>query len=97
MGDVNLALSETFAVRAVGRARDADTYVEHVPDDRVVFAPSLRWQPTPDTDVTLLGLYQEDDGGSTSQFLPIVGTFRSNGNTPKPDRYLFFADRKSVV
>jgi iron complex outermembrane receptor protein len=90
LGDVNLALSDTFAIRAVGRVRDADTYVKHVPDDRVMFAPSLRWQPTPDTDITLLGLYQEDDGGSTAQFLPIVGTLRDNPNNPEQlDPYLF--------
>ena len=41
-------------------------------------APSIRWQPTPDTDIILTGLYQEDDTGSTSQFLPIVGTFLPN-------------------
>ncbi|WP_257543996.1 TonB-dependent siderophore receptor [Sphingopyxis sp. DBS4] len=78
LGDFNLALADNLAVRFVGRARDADTYVDHVPDDRVMFAPSIRWQPTPDTDVVLTGLYQEDDTGSTSQFLPIVGTFRPN-------------------
>ncbi|WP_428630399.1 TonB-dependent siderophore receptor [Sphingopyxis sp.] len=78
LADVNLALSDNFAIRAVGRAREADTYVDHVPDDRVMFAPSLRWQPTPDTDIVLTGLYQEDDTGSTSQFLPIVGTFLPN-------------------
>lgn len=90
MGDVNLALSDTLAIRAVGRARDADTYVDHVPDDRVFFAPSIRWQPTPDTDVTLTGLYQEDDSGSTSQFLPIVGTFLPNPNNPANlDRFTF--------
>lgn len=78
LGDVNLALADNLAVRFVGRARDADTYVDHVPDDRVMLAPSIRWQPTPDTDIVLTGLYQEDDTGSTSQFLPIVGTFRPN-------------------
>ncbi len=90
LADVNLALSDSFAIRAVGRARDADTYVDHVPDDRVMFAPSLRWMPTPDTDVVLTGLYQEDDTGSTSQFLPIIGTFRPNPGAPGPlDRYTF--------
>lgn len=90
LGDVNLALSDTFAIRAVGRVRDADTYVEHVPDDRVMFAPSIRWQPTPDTSIVLTGLYQEDDGGSTPQFLPIVGTLRDNPNNPdRLDPYLF--------
>ncbi|GGJ47871.1 ferrisiderophore receptor [Sphingopyxis bauzanensis] len=90
LADVNLALSDSFAIRAVGRARDADTYVDHVPDDRVMFAPSLRWKPTPDTDIVLTGLYQEDDTGSTSQFLPIIGTFRPNPGAPGPlDRYTF--------
>lgn len=78
LGDLNLALTDNLAIRAVARVRDADTYVANVPDDRVLFAPSIRWQPTPRTDVVLTGLYQEDDTGSTSQFLPIVGTFRPN-------------------
>lgn len=90
LGDVNLALADNLAVRFVGRARDADTYVDHVPDDRVMFAPSIRWQPTPDTDVVLTGLYQEDDTGSTSQFLPIIGTFRPNTVAGQQlDRYTF--------
>ena len=65
--------------------------MKHVPDDRVLFAPSIRWQPTPDTDVVLTGLYQEDDTGSTSQFLPIVGTFLPNADYPagRLDRYTF--------
>lgn len=89
--DVNLALADNLAIRAVGRVRNADTYVDHVPDDRVMFAPSIRWQPTPDTDIVLTGLYQEDDTGSTSQFLPIVGTFRPNTANPSGqlDRYTF--------
>ncbi|WBQ15236.1 TonB-dependent siderophore receptor [Sphingobium yanoikuyae] len=90
MGDVNVALADNLAVRFVGRVRDADTYVDHVPDDRVMFAPSVRWQPTPDTDIVLTGLYQEDDTGSTSQFLPIVGTFMPNNVAGEQlDRYTF--------
>lgn len=90
LGDVNIALSDTLAIRGVARVRDSDTYVDHVPDDRVMFAPSIRWQPTPDTDLVLTGLYQKDKTGSTSQFLPIVGTFRPNRVAGKQlDRYLF--------
>ena len=91
LGDVNLAIADHLAIRAVGRVRDADTYIDHVPDDRVMFAPSIRWQPTPDTDVLLTGLYQKDDSGSTSQFLPIVGTFRPNPGAPgrlDPDTFV---------
>ncbi|WP_375195213.1 TonB-dependent siderophore receptor [Sphingobium sp.] len=90
MGDVNIALADNLAIRAVARVRDSGTFVDHVPDDRVMFAPSIRWQPTPDTDIVLTGLYQEDDTGSTSQFLPIVGTFRPNPVAGKQlDRYTF--------
>src|SRR3546814_10117766 len=41
--------------------------------------------------VVLTGLYQEDDTGSTSQFLPIVGTFRPNPANPggRLDPYTF--------
>ncbi|PZO76921.1 MAG: TonB-dependent siderophore receptor [Sphingomonas taxi] len=91
LGDINLALGDTLAIRAVGRVRDADTFIDHVPDDRVMFAPSIRWQPTPDTDLILTGLYQKDDTGSTSQFLPIVGTFAPNPDNPggRLDPYTF--------
>jgi len=91
LGDINLALSDTLAVRAAGRVRDADTFIDHVPDDRVMFAPSIRWQPTPDTDLILTGLYQKDVTGSTSQFLPIVGTFAPNPDNPggRLDPYTF--------
>lgn len=90
LGDVNYALSDSLAVRIVGRVRDADTYVEHVPDNRIMFAPSIRWKPTPDTDVVLTGLYQKDKTGSTSQFLPIVGTFLPNPGAPRElDMYTF--------
>tara|TARA_R110000868_G_scaffold168355_2_gene403048 strand:+ start:177 stop:2318 length:2142 start_codon:yes stop_codon:yes gene_type:complete len=91
LADLNLALADNLAIRAVGRVRDADTYVDHAPDDRVMFAPSIRWQPTPDTDIVLTGLYQKDETGSTSQFLPIVGTFRPNPANPsgRLDRYTF--------
>lgn len=91
LADINLALTDNLAIRGVARVRDSDTYVDHVPDDRVMFAPSIRWQPTPDTDLVLTGLYQEDDTGSTSQFLPVVGTFRPNTAYPQGrlDPYTF--------
>lgn len=89
LGDINAVVSDRLAIRLVGRVRDADTYVKYVPDDRVLISPSIRWQPTETTDLTLLGLYQEDDTGSTSQFLPIVGTLRENPGNPRLPRYLF--------
>lgn len=80
MADLTGEITGGLAGRIVARVRDADTQTDHVPDDRVMIAPSLRWRPSDATDVTLVGLYQEDDGGSTAQFLPLVGTILPNPN-----------------
>ena len=84
LADVTGPLSDTLAVRAVARVRDSGTQTDDVPDDRVMFAPSIKWAPDMNTDLTLIGLYQEDDGGSTTQFLPLVGTIFPNPNGPLP-------------
>ena len=89
LADVNGVAGDTLAARIVARVRDADTYVDHVPDDRVMIAPSVTWQPGSATDVTLLGLYQDDHTGSSANFLPIVGTLRDNPGNPRLPRYLF--------
>ena len=78
--DVTGPLSDTIAARLVARVRDADSQTDYVPDDRVMVSPSITFKPSPDTDFTLIGLYQEDDSGSTSQFLPLVGTILPNPN-----------------
>ncbi|MCT8002702.1 TonB-dependent siderophore receptor [Sphingomonas sanguinis] len=89
LADINGVVSDTLAARIVTRVRDADTYVDHVPDDRVMVAPSVTWRPSLQTDVTLLGLYQKDQTGSTANFLPIIGTLRDNPGNPRLPRYLF--------
>ncbi|MBT2132968.1 TonB-dependent siderophore receptor [Croceibacterium sp. LX-88] len=85
MADYTGPISDDVAFRVVARARDADTQTDHVPDDRVLFAPSLTWAPDMDTSITFLGMYQEDDGGSTAQFLPLVGTILPNPNGQLPN------------
>ena len=60
-----------FLYRIVGLARNADTQVDHVKDDARIFMPSFTWQPTDATSLTLLLNVQENDGGSTFQFLPL--------------------------
>jgi iron complex outermembrane receptor protein len=89
LGDVTGTITDGLAGRLVVRVRDADTFIKHVPDNRVMIAPSLRWQPAVGTDITLLGLYQNDHTGSTSQFLPIVGTLYDNPGNPRLPRTLF--------
>lgn len=66
--------------RIVGVARDADTQVDYVENDRKLIAPSLTFRPTSDTSITLLTEFREDDQGSTAQFLPHSGTVRPNVN-----------------
>lgn len=83
--DLTGPLGDAVAGRIVARVRDSDTQTDFVPDDRVMVSPSITFRPSPDTDFTLIGLYQEDDGGSTSQFLPLVGTILPNPNGRLPN------------
>jgi len=60
--------------RLVAVGRDSGTQVDHVADERVVLAPSLTWRPSPNTSLTLQGLYQKDKSGSLIGFFPWQGT-----------------------
>lgn len=53
---------QTVQYRLVGMGRLANTQVEHVKNDRVYIAPSVTWQPTADTRLTLLTSYQRNKG-----------------------------------
>lgn len=84
--DLTGALNEdgTLMYRMVALARKSDTQVEYVPDDRFVFAPSITWQPSARTSFTLLGLWQNDESGSSSQFFPWEGVALPNPNGMLP-------------
>lgn len=69
--------------RFVGVAREAGTQVDHVDNDRIFLAPSLTFRPTVDTNITLLGTWRKDHGGSVQQFLPHEGTLFPNAITGK--------------
>ncbi len=69
--------SGTFLYRLVGVARDSETQVDYVDDNALVFQPSLTWQPDSDTSLTLLANIQDNEGGSTLQFLPNEGALLS--------------------
>ena len=88
LADITGPIGDTVAGRVVARVRDSGTQTDFVPDDRVLISPSLKWAPNENTELTLIGVYQEDDGGSTSQFLPLVGTLLPNPNGPL-DRNMF--------
>lgn len=65
---------EGLNYRVAGLYRDGNAEVDHTELNRIFIAPSLKWQITDQTSLTLLAQYQKDDGGATFQFLPIAGT-----------------------
>lgn len=84
-----LSADGTWSYRLVALARDAGTQVDHVPDDRLLLAPSLTWRPNAATSLTLQALRQQDRSGSTAQFTPWSGTLLPNPNGRIPsDRFL---------
>ncbi|WP_188395444.1 TonB-dependent siderophore receptor [Oxalicibacterium flavum] len=103
--DVTGPLTEDgqWLYRVVAVARDSDTQVDYVSDDRYLLAPSLTWKPNGTTTLTLQASHQRDRTGSTSQFLPWAGMLTPNVNGQIPasrfigeptDRY--DTDRTSV-
>lgn len=52
-------LSDNIAVRLTGLIRDSDTEVDYIKDDKRYIAPALTWRMGADTELTLLGSYQE--------------------------------------
>lgn len=72
-----------FAYRLTGLARNSDTQVDFVNNDRLFFAPAFSWQPTDNTSLVVLTRYQKDNTKS-SQRLPENGTLDSNPNGKIP-------------
>lgn len=84
-----LSADGTWSYRVVAVGRDAGTQVDHVPDDRLLLAPSVSWRPNAATSLTLQALRQQDRSGSTAQFPPWSGTLLPNPNGRIPsDRFL---------
>jgi iron complex outermembrane recepter protein len=75
---------KTLLYRVTGLWRDSDTQVDHVGKDRVFIQPSLTWRPNIDTNVTVMGHYQQDKTGWGLQFLPAYGTIFTNPNGQIP-------------
>jgi iron complex outermembrane recepter protein len=85
--DVSKPLTDTLSGRFVGLLRDGELQWKGQPDDRILINPSLKWSPTENTDVTLIGLYQKDNQG-TQTYLPISKSARADDAERLP--YNFF-------
>lgn len=60
--------------RLVALKRDSGTQVDYVNDDALVFMPSITWQPSDKTSITMQYVHQEVDSKVSAQFLPSKGT-----------------------
>jgi iron complex outermembrane receptor protein len=69
-----------WSYRLTGAARDADTQVDYVENDRYAIQPAITFRPDSSTTITVLGHFQKDKSGSVSQFFPHVGTIFPNVN-----------------
>jgi iron complex outermembrane recepter protein len=77
--------------------RDRDSYVDYAGNQRAYIAPSLTWEVTPQTKITVLGRYQYDD----TQFafpLPAAGTVLPNPHGEIPiSRYVGEPDHPNTM
>lgn len=65
---------QRWQYRLVAFGRDGEEQVDFVDDRRVFVAPSLRWAPGEDTELTVLTHWQQDRGAEFNNTLPNVGT-----------------------
>jgi iron complex outermembrane receptor protein len=79
-----------WSYRLTGLARDAETQVDYVDDDRLALQPAITYRPDSNTTITVLGHFQKDHTGSTQQFFPHIGTVFPNvsGNRISQDRFV---------
>lgn len=90
-GDVSDRIDEAgqWRYRLTGLWQEADTHVDFVNDDRVYFAPALRWEPSAGTRLTLLGQYQSNETRYPWSAFPRAGTKDPGPNGQIPDnRYI---------
>lgn len=64
--------------RLVALKRNADSQTDEVADDSLVIMPSLTWRPTDATSITMMLNDQENNTGTSTQFLPWFGTILDN-------------------
>ncbi|MBN7796419.1 TonB-dependent siderophore receptor [Parahaliea mediterranea] len=78
--------------RVVGVYREADTQVDRVTDDSVVFAPSITFRPTDSSNITLLYNYTRYDNDTAAQYLPVQGTLQAAPNGKHIDSSAYFGE-----
>ncbi|MCD9124719.1 TonB-dependent siderophore receptor [Luteimonas fraxinea] len=72
--------SGTLSYRLTGLARNSDSEVDFIHDDRYYFAPALTWKPDTANELTVLARFQKADTKAGAGFLPVEGTLLPNPN-----------------
>lgn len=72
--------SGTLLYRLTGLARNSDTFVDQIHDDRYYFAPALTWKPDDANELTVLARWQKAGTKAGAGFLPAEGTLLPNPN-----------------
>lgn len=80
--DITGPLSEQLAGRFVGILRNDELMIPGEANDKGVAMPSLTWRPSENTEITLIGLYQDEDLG-TQTYLPMEKTLHASAADPK--------------
>ncbi len=75
----NLDAAGSWSYRLTALARDSDTMVDYIPDNRLLVAPSLAWRPTADTTLTFLASYMTSKTVYNYGY-PTIGTVQANPN-----------------
>ncbi|WP_183753716.1 TonB-dependent siderophore receptor [Pseudochelatococcus contaminans] len=78
---------KTLLYRVVGLARTSDTQVDFTKEERIYIAPSVTWQPTEATSLTILSSYQRDPETGFYGGLPAAGTRLPNPNGRIPSSF----------
>lgn len=60
--------------RFVTAYKNGDTEVNHNSIESLYLAPSVTFKLAPESDLRLYAMFQEENGGSTFQFIPVLGT-----------------------
>lgn len=78
-GDVTGAIADRISGRFTALYRDRETQVDFLTSERLLVAPAITFDFTPETALTLLANYQKDDiDNQSTGFLPAFGTLLPN-------------------
>lgn len=75
----SMAAGDVLSYRLTALAREADTQIDYIPDDRIYVAPAVTWCPSEATSLTVIGGYQKNKTMNNAG-VPEVGTIFENPN-----------------